>query len=158
MRSTYTESNEPMQTDQKSLAVAEAPESHGALYFLCPVNLPILIREVVDTIHAPGAVRGPWSEIEASMYAPDGEANSWLGSLPAAHHLEAKNESRPLDRHCTSLAFLFIGFDQAFFFVSHMFFNCFPKHLNISGHMKKGVLHGDGMHLSRKLITTTVTS
>ncbi|KAJ5820622.1 hypothetical protein N7474_006213 [Penicillium riverlandense] len=99
--------NKEAETEQEYPILDVAPASPNALYFLCTVNLTSVIREAIETIYAPRAACKPWHEIDKAIFSLENKANSWLQSLPEAFQIEVKEETIPLNRQRTSLAFLF---------------------------------------------------
>ncbi|KAJ5240689.1 uncharacterized protein N7469_002280 [Penicillium citrinum] len=95
---------------QESISVEDpgSESGSGAVYFLCTVNITILIREAVDNIYAPGLGSKPWPLIEGTIAALDARANRWLHSLPSYYQFQ--EEVGPgLSRERVSLAFLFFS-------------------------------------------------
>lgn len=85
----------------------EAPGSEN-VYFLCTVNITILIREAIDNIYASGQGSKPWFMIEATIAALDARANRWLHSLPSCYQFQG--EVGPgLSRERVGLAFIFFS-------------------------------------------------
>lgn len=95
------------ENETKESIPVEASESES-VYFLCTVNITILIREAIDNIYASGLGSKPWFLIEATIAALDARANRWLHSLPSYYQFQGE-VGPDLSRERVSLALLFFS-------------------------------------------------
>lgn len=79
----------------------------GSLYFLCFVDLDLLMREVIETLYAPGEAQKPLHEVEAAITALNKKADMWLARLPGVFQLSTEQKSQAFERQRLNLAFHF---------------------------------------------------
>ncbi|KAL1989031.1 hypothetical protein VTN96DRAFT_5794 [Rasamsonia emersonii] len=78
-----------------------------SLYFLCFVDLDLLMREVIHTVYAPGAAQKPLHEVEAAVSDLNNKADMWLARLPGVFQFSSEQKSQGFERQRLSLAFHF---------------------------------------------------
>ncbi|KAE8375444.1 fungal-specific transcription factor domain-containing protein [Aspergillus bertholletiae] len=76
-----------------------------SLYFLCLVDLGLIMRESIDTLYAPGAARKPWREVEMSISTLNNKVDSWLSRLPTAFHFTHGHLAFERQRSCLAFRF-----------------------------------------------------
>ncbi|RAK96569.1 putative C6 transcription factor [Aspergillus ibericus CBS 121593] len=95
------------QSEQIVAGAIEALTPNTSLYFLYHIDLALVMRESVDLLYAPGAVRKSWREIEVNISMLHGKAEAWLSRLPPAFHFTQGAPS--FERQRVSLAFRFFS-------------------------------------------------
>ncbi|KAE8354634.1 fungal-specific transcription factor domain-containing protein [Aspergillus coremiiformis] len=100
-----TMSNQGEQCGQAAFNAMESLTPNTSLYFLCSVGLGLIIRESIDTLYAPGAVRKSWREVEMAISTLNSKADAWLSQLPAAFHFTHGHQAFQRQRSCLAFCF-----------------------------------------------------
>ncbi|KAJ5972552.1 uncharacterized protein N7479_002470 [Penicillium vulpinum] len=82
-----------------------APKS--PLYFLYAVDLAHLLREAINILYAPRAMRQSWHEIEIAISKLNNQADNWLSRLPTEFDFTALDTKNQVLQLRTCLAFRF---------------------------------------------------
>ncbi|KAE8389204.1 fungal-specific transcription factor domain-containing protein [Aspergillus alliaceus] len=90
---------------QAALNAVESLTPNTSLYFLCLVDLGLIMRESIDTLYAPGAARKSWLEVEMAISTLNGKADAWLSRLPAAFDFTHGHQMFERQRSCLAFRF-----------------------------------------------------
>jgi hypothetical protein len=101
----HSVSNQGKQCEQTALNAVESLTPNTSLYFLCLVDLGLIMRESIDTLYAPGAARKSWREVEMAISALNGKADAWLSRLPTAFHFTHGHQAFERQRSCLGFRF-----------------------------------------------------
>lgn len=93
-------------TETAAQLIVDTPAPNISLSFLYTVDLAFLLREVIKTLYAPGAIRS-WQEIEMAILTFNTHTDDWLSRLPRAFHFGELDADRLFIRQRTSLGFQF---------------------------------------------------
>jgi hypothetical protein len=88
-------------------SVPHTPTHSLSPYFLFVVQLSFLVREAINTLYAPGALRLPWLEIESTISTLNDYAGDLFSRLPAEFHFTVLDQDPPFVLERTGLAFRF---------------------------------------------------
>lgn len=80
---------------------------NSSLYFLYAVDLAHLLREAINTLYAPRAMRRSWHDIEIAIPTLNNHADNWLSRLPAQFDFTTLDTDHQFMQHRSSLAFRF---------------------------------------------------
>ncbi|KGO43630.1 Transcription factor, fungi [Penicillium expansum] len=78
---------------------------NSSLYFLYAVDLAHLLREAINTLYAPRAMRRSWHDIEIAIPTLNNHADNWLSRLPAQFDFTTLDTDHQFMQHRSSLAF-----------------------------------------------------
>lgn len=82
-----------------------SPTPNIPLYFVCFVELSLIMRESIDTLYSPREAQKSWREIEASIFRLNSKTDDWFARLPSAFRLTDPQETHDFERQRSSLAF-----------------------------------------------------
>ncbi|OQE43103.1 hypothetical protein PENCOP_c003G01107 [Penicillium coprophilum] len=80
---------------------------NSSLYFLYAVDLAHILREAINVLYAPRAMRQLWHEIEIAISTLNDHADNWLSRLPAEFDFRTSETTHQFIQHRASLAFRF---------------------------------------------------
>lgn len=93
--------------ERASQAGAENLTPNSSLYFLYAVDLAHLLREAINTLYAPRAMRQSWHDIETAIPTLNNHADNWLCRLPAEFNFTMLNTTHQFIQQRAGLAFRF---------------------------------------------------
>lgn len=79
----------------------------SSLYFLYAVDLAHLLREAINTLYAPRAMRQSWHDIETAIPTLNNHADNWLSRLPAEFNFTTPDTTHQFLQQRAGLAFRF---------------------------------------------------
>ncbi|KAL1965844.1 hypothetical protein VTN77DRAFT_5165 [Rasamsonia byssochlamydoides] len=95
-------------TDTKAVRRGkELVNPNVSLYFLCFVDLDLIMREVIETLYAPGDARKSSRGVEAAITDLNSKADMWLSRLPSVFQFTAEQKSQAFERQRLNLALHF---------------------------------------------------
>ncbi|CAI7612438.1 unnamed protein product [Penicillium glandicola] len=100
-------SGKEKQEETASQTGAENLTPNSSLLFLYAVDLAHLLREAINILYAPRAVRQSWHEIEAAISTLNRHADNWLSRLPAEFNFTMLDTTSQFLQPRASLAFQF---------------------------------------------------
>jgi hypothetical protein len=71
------------------------------------LNLAFILREVINTVYAPGAAQRPWLEIEMAIFEFNNDADNWFSHLPAGFNFTDLDDAGSFVLQHAGLAFQF---------------------------------------------------
>ncbi|KAJ5962290.1 hypothetical protein N7501_007231 [Penicillium viridicatum] len=80
---------------------------NSSLYFLYAVDLTHLLREAINTLYAPRAMRRSWHDIETAIPTLNNHADNWLSRLPAEFNFTTPDTTHQFLQQRAGLAFRF---------------------------------------------------
>ncbi|KXG51069.1 uncharacterized protein PGRI_066410 [Penicillium griseofulvum] len=95
------------QEERGSQTGVESVTPNCSLYFLYAVDLAHLLREAINILYAPRAIRQSWHDIEAAISTLNNHADNWLSRLPAEFDFTTLDTTHQFLRQRASLAFGF---------------------------------------------------
>ncbi|KAE8166391.1 fungal-specific transcription factor domain-containing protein [Aspergillus tamarii] len=93
------------QYGQAAYNAVDSLTPNTSLYFLCLVDLGLIMRESIDTLYAPGAARKSWREVEIAISTLNGKVDAWLSRLPTAFHFIHGHQAFERQRSCLAFRF-----------------------------------------------------
>ncbi|GAB1195225.1 hypothetical protein APSETT444_004480 [Aspergillus pseudonomiae] len=93
------------QYGQAAYNAVDSLTPNTSLYFLCLVDLGLIMRESIDTLYAPGAARKSWREVEMAISTLNGKVDGWLSRLPTAFHFTHGHQAFERQRSCLAFRF-----------------------------------------------------
>ncbi|KAJ5585470.1 uncharacterized protein N7459_005270 [Penicillium hispanicum] len=93
--------------EQNLHAMLTALAPNISLYFLYAVDLAFLMREAIEILYAPKAMRRSWLEMDMAISAFNNTADNWLSRLPATFHFVGLDPEQQFGRQRASLGFRF---------------------------------------------------
>lgn len=95
------------QEERASQTGAENLTPNSSLYFLYAVDLAHLLREAINTLYAPRAIRQSWHDIETAIPTLNNHADNWLSRLPAEFNFTMLDTTHQFLQQRAGLAFRF---------------------------------------------------
>ncbi|KAJ5375232.1 hypothetical protein N7517_007238 [Penicillium concentricum] len=95
------------QEERASQTWAENVTPNSSLYFLYAVDLAHLLRDAINVLYAPRAMRQSWHEIETAISTLNNHADNWLSRLPAEFDFTTADTTHQFLHQRASLAFRF---------------------------------------------------
>jgi hypothetical protein len=92
-------------SDEAVFKAAESVTPNFSLYFLYAIDLTLVMRDAIDSLHAPGTSRKSWIEMEMAISALNDATDNWLSRLPAAFRFTGLESGEPFVHQRISLAF-----------------------------------------------------
>lgn len=74
-------------------------------YLLYSIDLATVMREAIEILYAPDAVRKSWAETQQAMKSLNNTAENWFARLPKAYRFTDTSADSAVARQRTSLAF-----------------------------------------------------
>ncbi|KAJ5449306.1 hypothetical protein N7445_004127 [Penicillium cf. griseofulvum] len=93
------------QEERGSQTGVESVTPNYSLYFLYAVDLTHLLREAINILYAPRAMRQSWHEIETAISTLNNHADNWLSRLPVEFDFTTLDTTHRFLRQRASLAF-----------------------------------------------------
>ncbi|KGO65653.1 Transcription factor, fungi [Penicillium italicum] len=97
------------QKERANRTGAENLTPNSPLYFLYAVDLAHLLREAIETLFAPRAMRQSWHDIEIAISTLNNHADNWLSRLPAQFDFTTLDKNHQFIHQRAGLAFRFYG-------------------------------------------------
>ncbi|KAI3136915.1 transcriptional regulator family: Fungal Specific TF [Penicillium roqueforti] len=101
------ESGKGKQEERARQTGVENLTPNSSLYLLYTVDLAHLLREAIDMLYAPRAVRQSWHEIEAAISTLNNHTDNWLSRLPVEFDFTTLDPAPQFLQQRASLAFQF---------------------------------------------------
>ncbi|KAJ5393986.1 uncharacterized protein N7487_011627 [Penicillium crustosum] len=95
------------QEERASQTGAENLTPNSSLYFLYAVDLAHILREAINTLYAPRAIRQSWHDIETAIPTLNNHADNWLSRLPAEFNFTMLDTTHQFLQQRAGLAFRF---------------------------------------------------
>ncbi|KAJ5504529.1 hypothetical protein N7463_007403 [Penicillium fimorum] len=86
---------------------AENVTPNSSLSFLYAVDLAHILREAINALYAPKAIRQSWHEIETAISTLNNHADNWLSRLPVEFDFTTLDTAHQFIQQRASLAFRF---------------------------------------------------
>ncbi|KAJ5385767.1 hypothetical protein N7509_008308 [Penicillium cosmopolitanum] len=102
-----TGTDKTKESERAAQPVTKNVAPNTSLYFLYAIDLDFLMRDTVEALYAPGAIRRSWLEMEVTISNFDRITNHWLSRLPVEFSFANLDGDQSFVRQRASLGFRF---------------------------------------------------